>query len=312
MKKIQSIKIENSRKYFTLRLVAWLGLRSKLLTKIFSLLIGKKRNLPYDDVEAVYAHIDVEREAENIAFIRGIFREPHLSYMFDIGSNYMQFASSLSDTFKEIHCYDPNTTVLEKGLVEFGRANIFTHNSAIIPCNQKVKNCYFIDVKGNSGLSSVSFEKPKESTEHQVIKQIDSEHISEIFQQKSKLDLLKIDVEGLENELVRDAIEVSNFEGIICFESLSKKSRKEFQNIFLNLNYSFYIVKYNFSDYTGIMKNSFRGILKAIITNKSTMEVYKSTDVADFNFEFIPLVFCVPKSLEELVESRLDFIKGNL
>ena len=312
MKKVKSVKIENSRKYFTLRLLAWLGLRSTLLTKIFSFFIGKKRNLPYDDVEAVYAHINVEREAENIAFIKGIFREPNLSYMFDIGSNYLQFASSLSDTFKEIHCYDPNKTVLEKGFDEFGKANIFTHNSAIIPSNQEVKNCYFIDVKGNSGLSSVSFIEPKESIEHQIIKQIDSKHISEIFQQKSKLDLLKIDVEGLENELVRDAIKVSNFEGIICFESLSKKSRKKFQNIFLNLNYSFYIVKYNFSDYSGIMKNSFIGILKAIILNKSNIEVYKSSDVTDFNFEFIPLVFCVPNDLEELVESRLDFIKGYL
>ena len=33
-------------------------------------------------------------------------------------------------------------------------------------------------------------------------------------------DLLKIDVEGLEDKLVRDAINDSNFQGIICFESL--------------------------------------------------------------------------------------------
>ena len=58
-------------------------------------------------------------------------------------------------------------------------------------------------------------------------------------------DLLKIDVEGLEDKLVRDAIN-DQLQGIICFESLSKLSRESFSKVFLNSNYIFYVVKYSF------------------------------------------------------------------
>ena len=310
---IDTITIQNSRKYFILRIFAWIGVKSKMFTKLFSTLLRSRKDFPFDDVEAVYAHLNVEREAENIAFIKAICSDSKISDMYDIGSNYMQFSSALGSAFNKIHCYDPNSYVLESGYKEYGLSNMITYNAAVIPNNEQKKDCYFINVKGNSGLSSVVFENPSTESKNYKSNKIDCLHMKEVLPEETfETDLLKIDVEGLEDKLVRDAINDSNFQGIICFESLSKSSRESFSKVFLNSNYIFYVVKYNFSDFSGLMANSFYGILKAVLLNKSEMVIYKSKEVNKFDFDFIPLVFCVPSHLESYVDAKIPSIDGNL
>ena len=312
MIKHSTIKITNSRKYFLRRLLAWVGIKSHFMMRVINIGIRNKKNLPLDDVEAVYSHLDIERESENISFIKAIFGVQNPGTMYDVGSNYMQFASSLSKNFKRVRCFDPNTKVLSLGEQYFARPNIEINNMAIIPSSSAKSDCFFIEVKHNSGLSSVVFDEPQEKV-GQTIHKIESAYVDEIIEQNNSVnDLLKIDVEGLESMLVSDAISLSNFKGIVCFESLSKTSRQDFLNIFEELNYSFYAVKYSFSDFSGLMFNSFGGLLKTIITNRSNMIVYKSHSVDNFDFDFIPLVFCVPKNLEDKVDGNISAMNGKL
>lgn len=313
MNKIHSTNILNSRKYFLKRMFAWIGVKSTFMMRIFNLAIRLKKNFPLDDVEAVYAHFNVEREAENIVFIRAIFGQKRNGTMYDVGSNYMQFSSSLTDTFSKIKCFDPNAKVLELGQVQYGHADIDINNIAVIPESSKKNDCFFIEIINNSGLSSVVFSEPTEQNSNQNIHKIDSKYMSEILPKDSSVnDLLKIDVEGLECQLVDDAITHAKFKGIICFESLTKASRTDFCKIFDKKTYAFYIVKYNFSDYSGLMPNSLTGILKAILTNRSSLEIYKSKSVDRFDFDFIPLVFCVPGELEKQVDKNLQSIVAQL
>lgn len=312
MIKLSTIKIKNSRQYFLLRLLAWVGTKSPFLMRIIYFGIRNKKVLPFDDVEAVYAHLDIERESENISFIKAIFRSNKTGTMYDFGANYMQFASALSQCFNQIRCFDPNSKVLELGKKYYERSNMEINSVAIIPSSFEKGDCYFVESIHNSGLSAVIFSEPPVKI-GQVTHRIHCSYVHEIISPTSSSnDLLKIDVEGLENLLVNDAIKLSNFKGIICFESLTQVSRQDFSDTFEKLDYIFYVVKYNFSDFSGLMPNSFGGLLKAIITNQSSMVVYKSSLVNDFDFEFIPLLFCVPRALEKKVDDSILFINGNL
>ena len=312
MFKHSSIKITNTRQYFLRRLLAWVGVKSHFMMRVIYVGIKNKKNLPLDDVEAVYSHLDIERESENISFIKAIYGVKNFGVMYDIGCNYMQFANSLSENFQKIKCFDPNTGVLSLGKQYYLQPNIEINNIAVIPSSAQKSDCFFIEVTKNSGLSSVVFSKPQH-TAGQKIHQIECLHMDEIIDSNNSIsDLLKIDVEGLENMLVDDAVRLLKFKGIVCFESLSHSSRRDFLNTFRELDYSFYVVKYNFSDFSGLMFNSFAGLLKAIITNRSTMDIYKASAVDDFDFDFIPLVFCVPKTLESKVDERIAVMNGEL
>ena len=312
MFKQSSIKITNTRQYFLRRLLAWVGVKSHFMMRVIHVGIKNKKNLPLDDVEAVYSHLDIERESENISFIKAIYGVKNLGVMYDIGCNYMQFANSLSENFKKIKCFDPNTKVLSLGKQYYCQPNIEINNMAVIPSSSQKSDCFFIEVIKNSGLSSVVFSEPQLAA-GQKIHQIESLYIDEIVDNNNSInDLLKIDVEGLENMLVDDAVSLLKFKGIVCFESLSHTSRRDFSNTFRELDYSFYVVKYNFSDFSGLMFNSFAGLLKAIVTNRSTMDIYKASAVDDFDFDFIPLVFCVPKTLESKVDERITVMNGKL
>ena len=103
MKKIRSIKIKNSRKYFFLRILAWLAIKYVFLRNVIYIFFNIKKPLPLADVEAVYAHLDVEREAENVFLINQVFGSHLKGNLYDIGCNFMQFAKSVSTSFINVY-----------------------------------------------------------------------------------------------------------------------------------------------------------------------------------------------------------------
>lgn len=295
MELVHQSRIKNARIYFFKRLLAWVCTKSPVLLKPWELFGRAKMGMPLNDVEAVYSHLSVDREAENIAIINAVYAGRG-NVFYDVGSNYTQFSYGVRKVFSEVHCYDANPEVLRLGKMHFPAENISYHNSAIIPCSESSTSAYFVLNSRNTGISEVIFDNTRDESRPESAINLECRSIADILRNGGGVDdLVKVDVEGLEACLISDLLNETSYKGVFCFESLTRASRKEFEAIFSQREYDFYVGKYDFSDYSGRMARSFLSLIRVIFTGAASVVIYKSESIDGFDFDFIPLIFCVPR-----------------
>ena len=69
----------------------------------------------------------------------------------------------------------------------------------------------------------------------------------------------------------------------------------------------FYIVaRYNFISVTGLMGDNMRGLISALLSGKSTLDLFRFKSLSECDFEFVPLIFMIPKKYEESIERGIE------
>lgn len=302
---IHQVAIKNPRSYFLRRFIAWVCIRTELILRFLRLIGRTKEQMPLNDVEAVYSHLNVQREAENIALINAVFNGRG-GIFYDVGCNYTQFSFGVKSSFGSVRCFDANPEVLRLGELHYSADNICYFNAAIIPSTQSAESAYFVINRSNTGISEVVFDSSENDVRPEDAITLECLSMSDIVAVgDGSNDLVKIDVEGLESALVADLLSNTTFNGIFCFESLTRSSRAEFTSVFSGRKFQFYIVKYDFSEYSGLMARSAYRLLKVFLSGAGSISLYRSHSIDGFDFDFIPLIFCVPSHLTGTFESSL-------
>ena len=306
---VYRIKINNARLYFIKRLLAWVCIKIPVLLEFFKFFNLTKLGLPLRDVEAVYSHLNVDREAENISLINALYNRRGRVF-YDIGCNYTQFSYGVRKSFSNIRCYDANPVVLDLGRQHFSSDNISYFNAAVIPSKYAPESAFFVVNKDNTGISEVVFDNNFGDVQLTNAFPLNCITMSDILLDGcGGDDLVKIDVEGLEIDLVTDLLRTTSYTGVFCFESLTRLSRKKFSALFCDYGYVFYIAKYDFSDFSGLMARSFIDLSRIMFTGNASLHIYKSEFIDGFDFDFISLIFCVPRSLEDQFDRNLTNIE---
>jgi FkbM family methyltransferase len=307
---LNRVAIKNARLYFFKRLLAWICIKIPIFLKFWEVFGLTKKGLPLRDVEAVYSHLNVDREAENISLINAVYKGRG-GVFYDIGSNYTQFTYGVRNSFSSVRCFDANPEVLDLGRKYYYSENISYYNAAVIPTKHTSESAYFVINRNNTGISEVVFDINLDGTQPKNALPIDCLAMSDILDDGyGDDDLVKIDVEGLEIDLVTDLLRTTSFTGVFCFESLTRLSRQKFSGLFSDFDYVFYVAKYDFSEFSGRMARSFVHLGRVMFTGNAALDVFKSEDIDGFEYDFIPLIFCVPRRLAEQFEQNLTKIDG--
>jgi FkbM family methyltransferase len=302
MRKIKSVKITNANVYFLHRALVFSAIRSNFIKLIVRGLYGNKKNLDINDVEQIFYIMDCEREAENIFFIRHMVSIYSIKNLLDIGCNFGQFVDSLSDSFVDCVCVDANPNAAHYTACH-SRSNVTVVNKAVMPDDQ-AGECITLHVPlGNTGRASVN--PVSELNYEEFIVQATS--MKSLISEKAAIPrFIKIDVEGLEAALIEDYFKTNHNADILAFEILNTDARLKISKIFEErYDYNFFTIRYSFSSKSGLMTDNVAKLFSAILFNDASLDFYIAENLSDLNFEFMSLVYAVPKkySVEYLFET---------
>ena len=175
-------------------------------------------------------------------------------------------------------------------------------HAAVVPSEITQKEVSFSIPSGNTGLGHVVYDSP-------TINTVPAIHVSSLF---LNIDLpksiVKIDVEGSEPDIIQDILKSTLLENypVILFESLNKESMLKVDGLIQEGEFFYIIARYNFISETGLMGDNMRGLIYALLSGKSTLDLFRFKSLSECDFKFVPLVFMIPKKYKESVERGLD------
>jgi len=174
--------------------------------------------------------------------------------IFDIGSNIGTFTTWLSKAFPngKIYCFEPQRSVFQIlcGNIAINNLyNVYTYNLAIGKDNTKIKfhePNYFI--KNDFGTFSLIDDAIKEKNKNEIIVQINTLDWFIEYYEIEKIDLIKIDVEGMDMDVLIGAKNtIQKYKPIIFIEHHNSKKTiiGEIKSYLNNFNYKYEIVENN-------------------------------------------------------------------
>lgn len=173
-----------------------------------------------DPHEAVDRHIAVDGiyERRFLTFIKD--RLPAGAVMLDVGANIGNHALFLKDRCSQIHCFEPNPRALKrlrKNIAANHAGNIAVHPFGLGSSDRT--EAFVSDTAGNLGGSHflISGSAPESGTVTELPIRRGEAAVEEL--NLSRIDFIKIDVEGFENEVFAGlARTIAAFRPIVAFE----------------------------------------------------------------------------------------------
>ena len=293
---VVQVPIANARWYFLKRAFIHAAIKFPFLASIIRVFNKNHPKLSVFDVEQIFYICGCEREAENIVMIRNLVGKLGLQEHLDIGSNFGQFAASLSDLFEAGLCLDANPAAVDylTTLPELGSYQKI--NRAVVPKGNVPKTITLKIPDGNTGKALIG-ELPNIDFTTVEIETTTVADLSALSIDQSRERFVKFDIEGLEPELVSDYLDLDRSGDVVAFEILTQDAKEKLSTLFASQanKYAFITIRYSFLDDSGFMGDNKLGLLKMYLTGRSTMDIYRADQISDFPFEFMSLVFAIRK-----------------
>jgi FkbM family methyltransferase len=171
------------------------------------------------NVEGLY---EEEHITDLIQLLKALKIDIAHSSAVDIGANIGNHSIEFSKYFSRVICFEPNPRTFDLLSANTKRlTNIAIHNFGCASSFEKIK--FTEDFNNIGGSSSVIDIKGSNEIEI-LVKPLD-----DFFDDLSKVELIKIDVEGMEYSALKGAENViSKFHPVICLEQLEAEFRPEY------------------------------------------------------------------------------------
>ena len=237
-----------------------------------------------------------------IYFLDCLKNDYHNWICLDIGANIGNHSIYFSNYFKEVHSYEPNPITFK--LLDFNTHSICNIHSYNFGLGQNTEELSLYVDDHNIGASSVNKLKNESNSVQILVKKFDDE-----FKNFSKIDLIKIDVEGMELSVLKGSLEViKKDQPIILIEQLKKDFVDDVKNtksldLLENLGYRFCWVEH-FAENTNWLKRRVKNMFDLIKGYKKD-NVYISTN----NKNIVPvknhsLIICLPLKHHEILLTK--------
>lgn len=166
-----------------------------------------------------YISVDGIYERRFLKFFRRVL--PKNSVMIDIGANIGNHALFLYDVCSQVHCFEPNPRAADRlaNNIELNHAtNVYVHRMGLGDRDGHLP--FSVNVVGNLGNSGFFRATHGDHGKFNVIElpiRVASDAIADLALER--IDLIKMDVEGLEEEIFRGLKEtIAEFRPLIAFE----------------------------------------------------------------------------------------------
>lgn len=169
---------------------------------------------------------------------------------FDVGANLGSFTFGLAKTIKEkggfIHSFEPQRIVyncLAGGVALNGYDHIYAYHAAVGKCEESFIEAPQFNYAETCSFGSVEFGKQQKEKLHQVRQENSRKEYVQIFalddfiDKIDKLDLLKIDVEGMEESVLESANKIISKYKPILFVEFLKSNKANLKKIIEKLGY---------------------------------------------------------------------------
>ena len=191
---------------------------------------NQKRELPFAIFSGDYI-------GQNVS-IHGLYEKEYLADLFklmvtigidlssstaiDIGANIGNHTIEFSKYFKKVICFEPNPRTFD--ILFANTKNIKNIEVFSLGCGMDNQVLKLQENYKNIGSSTAKF---KIETDNSV--EIEIKPLDEFLDKISKLALIKIDVEGMETDVLKGAVKtIDKFNPIICFEQNEWEFTEEF------------------------------------------------------------------------------------
>ena len=211
---------------------------------------------------------------DNTLFFFDVLKENTKNWVFiDIGANIGNHSIYFADHVKEVHAFEPNPTVFRilKINSEY-KKNINCYNYGL----GETKGKYQLNIdQDNLGASFVDIDnKNKDNSQESISINIDK--LDNILENFNHADLIKIDVEGFEENVLKGGKNfIKKFQPIILFEQLlesdKEKDLNKVSNLLLKEKYELYTFSYPIRNKKFL--NRKLNNIKEIISNKKVIKV---------------------------------------
>ena len=282
---------------------------AKILVILFTNIYFKKlvtllglQNSKLFDVEGIFFILGVERELENLILVNAIINKFQISKYVDIGTNFGQFASGVNIDNTQKILVEPNKNLWPTiiGLNEGAKL----YKVGLLP-DQSSKKVLAIK-SGNTGIS-MYIDETDISCEQEIM-QTKTMSVKDFYKDlkitENELYLFKIDVEGLESELLKELVKnAKKQKHIYAFEVLNREEVTKAKS-FMD-DYEMYSVRYNYQGTGDRNFNSIASIVGVLLSGKDELILEKLV-LNSYSRDFYSLVFCIPKDM--CVELLMDEI----
>ncbi|MBO8242381.1 FkbM family methyltransferase [Prochlorococcus marinus XMU1410] len=211
---------------------------------------------------------------DNIMFFLGSLKENTENWcFFDIGANIGNHSIYFADHVKEVHSFEPNPTVFKILQINSGfKKNINCYNFGL----GEKKDKYNLNLNQENIAASFVDEENKNKDNIQDSISINIDTLDNLLENFNKVDLVKIDVEGFEENVLKGGKKFfKKFKPIILFEQLAELDKEKDLNIVSNLllkqGYELYTFSYPIRNKNFL--NRKLNNIKEIIFNKKIIEV---------------------------------------
>ena len=233
--------------------------------------------------------------------LKGLFEEEHLKDLYhllinldidvsdstaiDIGSNIGNHAIEFAKYFKKVVCYEPNPRaydLLATNTKHVKNVEVFNWGIGL-----KEEFLQLQENINNIGGSSAKYQIDEENIVNIEIKPLDND-----FESLKKVMLLKIDVEGMEIDVLRGAEKIiTKFYPLICFE----QNKADFLNCFNETEVIEWLRKKDYKIYAiykpkrkNIIVRRLKNIMQMITGFKDSREIieYKKLPMGDYDMVY--------------------------
>ena len=240
---------------------------------------------------SIFGNYEKEEIADLLHFTNSIGIKLSEGTTIDIGGNIGIHAIEFSKISKKVLSFEPNPRVYE--ILKINTKNLNNIEIFNYGCGKKNETLNLQETFKNLGASSAAFKvRYLDNTVKIQIKPLD-----EIFDNLSSVNLIKIDVEGMEADVVRGAEKViTKFLPVICFEQheidfLSKFHETETIDFLRSIGYKIFVIHQK-SIKNPILKkiNDIKQLIFGIIDEREVIETKK------LNKKFYSMIFAVHSS----------------
>ena len=187
---------------------------------------------------------------QEVNLLNNIVKEIDNPVFFDVGANLGSFTFGLAKTIKEkdgfIHSFEPQRIVyncLAGGVALNGYDRIYAYHAAVGKCEESFIEAPQFNYAETCSFGSVEFGKQQREKLHQARQENSRKEYVQIFalddfiNKVDKLDLLKIDVEGMEESVLESAKQIIAKYKPILFVEFLKSNKANLKKIIEELGY---------------------------------------------------------------------------
>lgn len=260
-------------------------------------------NLKLEDLEQLYLYKDCIREPENTILYKALAKYRIVDLFVDIGANCGHVACSVMQDFNKIVLIEPNPYLFTILKSIFANSKNVTLNECAIVSSPSLKTVTLSVPVTSSGLASIGDSHLSLGSDC-IAYEVAANTLDSILINEQGRPYIKIDVEGLEFEIIKSALGyIQSNRPVVGFEALTKERALHCSELFVD--YSFYCSRFNFMESGGALSKSLLKLFSSLFSGHN-IQILKIENISAVDITNYSQLIAVPNEISCRLEKAVS------